>query len=129
AEELLVALLEKRRNFLGDDHPDTRWTIEELANLYQAWCTEAEDQYHIVVEKSISIPGEYHPNTLRAMGGLGMTYCASGQFKKAEDLLTIVFNKQKKVLREEHPGIVFTMGLLASTYGGNSKYDHDSCPR
>jgi hypothetical protein len=36
AEELLVALLEKRRKLLGDDHPHTRWTMEVLANLYQS---------------------------------------------------------------------------------------------
>jgi Tfp pilus assembly protein PilF len=36
AEELLVAVLEKRRKLLGDDYSQTRWTMEVLANLYQS---------------------------------------------------------------------------------------------
>jgi hypothetical protein len=35
AEELLIIVLEKQRKQFGGDHPHTRWTIEELANLYR----------------------------------------------------------------------------------------------
>jgi hypothetical protein len=36
AEELFVTALEKQRKLFGDDHPDPRWTMVELANLYRS---------------------------------------------------------------------------------------------
>jgi hypothetical protein len=35
AEELLVTALEKWRKSLGDDHPQTAWTMKVLASLCQ----------------------------------------------------------------------------------------------
>ncbi|KAJ7798238.1 hypothetical protein B0H14DRAFT_3545391 [Mycena olivaceomarginata] len=136
AQEVMELALEKQRKvlaiayqFLGQlnkaqelavekIHPGSMYSMYILADIYRelGQFTEAEHQYHIIVEKSISIHGENHPNTLGVMGGLGSTYLASGQLGKAEDLLTVVFDKQKKVLGEEHPDTIFTMGNLASTY-------------
>jgi hypothetical protein len=36
AEELLVTVLEKWRKLFGDDYTNTRWTMNELANLYRS---------------------------------------------------------------------------------------------
>ncbi|KAJ7798791.1 hypothetical protein B0H14DRAFT_2904947 [Mycena olivaceomarginata] len=36
AEELLVTALEKRRKILGDNHSYTRWTMNQLANIYRS---------------------------------------------------------------------------------------------
>ncbi|KAJ7798812.1 hypothetical protein B0H14DRAFT_2617604 [Mycena olivaceomarginata] len=118
AQELTMSSMEKHSQLLGEDHPDTLWSMCSLADIYRQLdqLTEAENLYHIVVGKSIRILGENHPDTLPATRGLGMTYLASGQFKKAEDLLTNVFDKQKKVLGEEHPDTLKTMGTLANTY-------------
>ncbi|KAJ7327429.1 hypothetical protein DFH08DRAFT_1026306 [Mycena albidolilacea] len=94
AQELAMSAVEKQSQLLGEYHPDTLWPMHTLAYMYHllGQFTEAEDQYHIVVEKRMN------------------------QLKKAENLLTVVFDKQKKVLGEEHPDTIFTMGQLASTY-------------
>ncbi|KAJ7804918.1 hypothetical protein B0H14DRAFT_3773254 [Mycena olivaceomarginata] len=118
AYQFLGQLNKAQELAVGEDHPGSMYSMYILADIYRelGQFTEAEDQYHIIVEKSISIHGGNHPNTLGVMGGLGSTYLASGQLGKAEDLLTVVFDKQKKVLGEEHPDTIFTMGHLASTY-------------
>ncbi|KAJ7834955.1 hypothetical protein B0H14DRAFT_3708770 [Mycena olivaceomarginata] len=105
-------------SLLGQDHTATLWSMHTLGNNYRqlGQFTEAEDQYHIVVDKSISIHGENHRETLRYMTSLGTTYLLLGQLKRAEDLLTIVFDKQTKILGEDHPDTLKTMGTLATTY-------------
>ncbi|KAJ7730713.1 hypothetical protein B0H14DRAFT_3169094 [Mycena olivaceomarginata] len=79
----------------------------QIAHRWLGQLTEAEDQYHIILQKKISILGENHPHTLQAM---------EGQLKKAENLLTAVFDKQKKVLGDEHLNTLHTMCTLTSTY-------------
>ncbi|KAJ7798816.1 hypothetical protein B0H14DRAFT_3156759 [Mycena olivaceomarginata] len=108
ARDLRVAVLEKYHTLLGISIPGagSKWSMRSLAGIYRQLdqLTEAEDLYHIVVERGISILG------------LGTTYLVSGQLKKAEDLLTVVFEKQKTIFGEEHPDTLHTMGYLASTY-------------
>ncbi|KAJ7799410.1 hypothetical protein B0H14DRAFT_3787971 [Mycena olivaceomarginata] len=131
AKKVLELALEKQRKFLGENHLETARTLSSLALTYQhlGQFNKAQELAMSAVEKHSQllgedysdtlwfiILGEYHPNTLRAMGGLGMTYLASGQFTKAEDLLSVVFDTQKKVLGEEHPYTLRTMAYLASTY-------------
>ncbi|KAJ7810083.1 hypothetical protein B0H14DRAFT_3151350 [Mycena olivaceomarginata] len=89
--------------------PSALWSMRSLAGIYRQLdqLTEAEDLYHIVVERGISILGENHPDILLSM---------TGQLKKAEDLLTVVFDKQKTIFGEEHPDTLHTMGYLTSTY-------------
>ncbi|KAJ7683057.1 hypothetical protein B0H14DRAFT_2655023 [Mycena olivaceomarginata] len=115
AQELEMAAVESIPNFWEKIiqalcGPCTLW---QISTIDSASSQRAEDQYHIVVEKSIRILGENHPSTLQAIRGLGMMYLASGELKKTEALLTVVFDKQKKILGKEHPDTIFTMDHLA----------------
>ncbi|KAJ7854236.1 hypothetical protein B0H13DRAFT_2579129 [Mycena leptocephala] len=118
AKELEHAVLEQRKQVLGDDHPDTLWVMGNLASTYTKL-----GQFHqavqlevVVLEKRKQVLGDDHPDTLQAMGNLGSTYYNLGEFHKAEELQVVVLQKQKQVLGDDHPETFQTMGSLASTY-------------
>ncbi|KAJ7637426.1 hypothetical protein B0H17DRAFT_502764 [Mycena rosella] len=118
AEQLQLAVLEDRRDILGDDHPDTLHAIDNLASTYYrlGQLKEAKQLDVAVLEKRRKILGEDHPDTLLAMGSLASTYHQQGQLKEAEELGVVVLEKQRKILGENHPDTLKAMGNLASTY-------------
>ncbi|KAJ6500273.1 hypothetical protein DFH09DRAFT_944979, partial [Mycena vulgaris] len=87
AEELEVAVLDKRRKVLGEDHPDTLNTMGNLAVTYRKLgkLKEAEELKVVVLEKRQKILGDDHPNTLDAMENLSATYHDLGKLKEAEE--------------------------------------------
>ncbi|KAJ7635318.1 hypothetical protein FB45DRAFT_483618 [Roridomyces roridus] len=60
--------------------------------------------------------GENHPQTLKSMEQLGISYRGLGQFSDALPLEMLVLQKRKKLLGEEHPDTLSAMGNLAMTH-------------
>ncbi|KAJ7791562.1 hypothetical protein B0H13DRAFT_2689848 [Mycena leptocephala] len=118
AKEFELAALEKRKQVLGVDHPDTLWAMGNLAATYNhlGKFQQAEELEVVVLEKRKQVLGDGHPDTLRAMGNLASTYQKLGQFHKAEELKVVVLEKQKHILGDDHPDTLWTMGSLAATY-------------
>ncbi|KAJ7874144.1 P-loop containing nucleoside triphosphate hydrolase protein [Mycena leptocephala] len=124
AKDLNLAVLEWRKQVLGHDHPDTVWTMGNLALTYQKLGKfhKAEELEVLVLEKRKQLLGDDHPDTLRAMGNLAFTYQSLGQFHKAEELQIVVLEKRKQVLGDDHPDTLPAMGNLASTYSKLGKF-------
>ncbi|KAJ7640516.1 P-loop containing nucleoside triphosphate hydrolase protein [Mycena rosella] len=118
AEQLELAVVQNRRDILGDDHPDTLHAMASLASTYHKLgrLKEAEHLQIVVLEKQKEILEEDHPDTLHAMGNLASTFHNLGQLKEAEELEVVVFEKRIKILGEDHPGTLRAMVNLASTY-------------
>ncbi|KAJ7921622.1 hypothetical protein B0H13DRAFT_2267777 [Mycena leptocephala] len=119
AGELEVVVLEKRKQLLGDDHPDTLHAMASLAATY--WelkeFTKAEELEIVVLEKRKQLLGDDHPDTLHAMGNLATTSHDLKQFTKAEQLKVVVLEKRKQLLGDDHPDTLLAMNNLAVTYG------------
>ncbi|KAJ7698317.1 P-loop containing nucleoside triphosphate hydrolase protein, partial [Mycena rosella] len=66
AERLQLAVLQDRRDILGEDHPATLWAMSHLASTYHKLgnLKEAEELELLVLEKRRKILGEDHPDTL-----------------------------------------------------------------
>ncbi|KAJ7821909.1 hypothetical protein B0H13DRAFT_2291620 [Mycena leptocephala] len=109
AMKLDLAVLEKRKQVLGDD----------IQTLFEPWAEELEV---VVLEKRRQAFGDDHPDTLLAMGNLASTYHNSGKFHKAEKLEVVVLQKRKQVLGDDHPDTLQAMGNLATTYGRLGKF-------
>ncbi|KAJ7496428.1 hypothetical protein FB451DRAFT_1549581 [Mycena latifolia] len=109
--------LEKKK-VLGEDHPDTLLTMENLAYTYfkLGQHKEAEELRVTLIKKQKQVLGEDHPDTLLTMGNLASTYSSLGQFKEAKELEVMVMKKRKQVLGEDHPITLLTMVNLAHTY-------------
>ncbi|KAJ7631516.1 P-loop containing nucleoside triphosphate hydrolase protein [Mycena rosella] len=123
AEQLQLAVLEDRRDILGEDHPDTlqamgnlTLTYGQLGQLKEAERLGVVRLGVVVLEKQRKILGEDHPDTLLTMGNLASTYHKLGQLKEAEELEVVALEKRRKILGEDHPETLRAMGNLASTY-------------
>ncbi|KAJ7931938.1 hypothetical protein B0H13DRAFT_2521900 [Mycena leptocephala] len=118
AKELNLAVLEKQKQVLGDDHPDTLWTMSNLALTYRhlGKFHKAEELDVVVLEKRKQVLGDDHSHTLRAMGNLASTYKHLGKLQQAQELEVVVLEKRKQVLGDDHSNTLEAMGNLASTY-------------
>ncbi|KAF8195195.1 P-loop containing nucleoside triphosphate hydrolase protein [Mycena galopus ATCC 62051] len=118
SEKLLEEVLEKRKQLLGDNHPDTLRTMGNLASTYSdlGEHQKAKELKVTVLEKLKQLLGDNHPHTLLTMGNLANTYSDLGEYQKAKELNVTVLEKQKQLLGDNHPGTLSTMGNLANTY-------------
>ncbi|KAJ7798192.1 P-loop containing nucleoside triphosphate hydrolase protein [Mycena olivaceomarginata] len=117
-EKLLEGVLEKQKQVLGDDHPDTLRTMGNLAWTYLdlGEHQKAKELNLTVLEKQKQVLGDNHPDTLCTMGNLANTYSDLGEHQKAKELNLTVLEKQKQILGDNHPDTLRTMGNLAKTY-------------
>ncbi|KAJ7850963.1 P-loop containing nucleoside triphosphate hydrolase protein [Mycena leptocephala] len=124
AMELHLTVLKKRKQVLGDDHPETLLAIDPLVAIcgHLGRFHEAAELGVVVLEKRKQVLGDAHPDTLRAIGNLALTYNRLGEFHKAEELEVVVLEKRKQVLGDDHPDTLRAMGNLAATYGNLGKF-------
>ncbi|KAJ7278516.1 hypothetical protein C8J57DRAFT_1503393 [Mycena rebaudengoi] len=118
AQELCVALLENKKQTLGNAHPETLLIMKNLAAIYWQLGSfrNAEDLQVVVLEKRTQILGPEHLDTLAAMSGLAATYWKLGNFTDAEELQVVVLEKRRHILGPEHPDTLAAMSNLAVTY-------------
>ncbi|KAJ7809310.1 hypothetical protein B0H13DRAFT_2479113 [Mycena leptocephala] len=124
AEFLEVMVLEKWKQLLGADHPDTLLAMGNLAVIYGQLGSyqEAESLQGIVLEKRKQLLGADHPLTLLAMANLAVTYSQLGRYQDAEPLEGIVLERWKQLLGADHPDTLLAMANLAVTYSQLGRY-------
>ncbi len=73
---------------LGEDHPDTLASLNNLALLYkkQGRYEEAEPLHIQALEKCRAVLGEDHPDTLGSLNNLAALYGSQGRYAEAEPL-------------------------------------------
>jgi tetratricopeptide (TPR) repeat protein len=105
SEELLEKVLEEQKQLQGDNHPDTLYTMGNLAITYSdlGEHQKAKEMKSFVLEKYKQLLGDNHPDTLHTVGNLAITYSALGEHQKAKELEVIVLEKRKQVLGDNHP--------------------------
>ncbi|KAJ7724003.1 hypothetical protein B0H16DRAFT_1698805 [Mycena metata] len=118
AKELLEEVLQKQKQVLGGDHPDTLFITGSLAISYSGLGKHqrAQELQSVVPDKQKQVLGENHPDTLLTMGDLANSYSALGEHQKAKELKSVVLEKQKQFLGDNHPDTLRTMGTLANSY-------------
>ena len=75
---------------------------------------EAEKLAVQVLDATNRILGVEHPDTIRAMGNLAITYQRLGKYTEAEKLVIPILDASNRILGVEHPDIITAMGNLAS---------------
>ncbi|KAL7940503.1 Tetratricopeptide repeat domain-containing protein [Trichoderma barbatum] len=106
-------VLDLRGEVLGEKHPDTIWSIADLAATYyaQGRYNEAEGIYMQALNLRQEVLGEKHPDTIRSRYDE-----AKGIYKQALDL-------RREVLGEKHPDTIWSMASLATIYHAQGRYD------
>ena len=109
-------VLQVRRRVLGEEHPDTLNSKNNLANAveFQGKCQEAEKMHREVLEVRSRVLREEHPNTLNSKNNLANAVEFQGKWQEAEKMHREVLEARRRVLGEDHPETLTSMANLAS---------------
>ncbi|MER6244336.1 KGGVGR-motif variant AAA ATPase [Streptomyces griseorubiginosus] len=109
------SLVTSRRQLLGEDHPVT---LASLNNLAAALAAQNRWREAIQLHQSISDTrqqslGLDHPDTLISIGNLASCHYGAGEYEKAFELEGAVFAKRMELLGAHHPATLASMENLA----------------
>ena len=118
AEALLLqqATLDIRREVLGEDHPDTAKSYNNLAfNLeLQGKSAEAQPLFQKVLEIYRRVLGEDHPDTATSYNNIAYNLNAQGKAAEALPLFQRSLEITRRVLGENHPDTATGYNNVAS---------------
>ncbi|RDL30230.1 uncharacterized protein BP5553_10508 [Venustampulla echinocandica] len=105
SKQMNLHALKGRSLVLGQDHPDTLTSMNNLAFLLkrQGNYSEAEPIYRQTLELSEKVLGQEHPDTLISMNNLACLLKQQGNYNEAEPIYRQTFELSEKVLGLEHP--------------------------
>ena len=118
SERLSLRAVKIITEILGDDHPSTLTSMNNLALTYgdQGRTGEAAMMQEEVLQKRRRILGDDHPSTLTSMSNLALTYRDQGRTGEAAVLQEEVLQKRRRILGDDHPSTLTSMSNLALTY-------------
>jgi tetratricopeptide (TPR) repeat protein len=124
AEPIEVRVMETSLRVLGEEHPGTLTSMNNLASTFrnQGRWKEAEELEVQVMETRKRVLGEEHPDTLTSMANLASTFRNQGRWKEAEELEVQVTETSLRVLGEEHPNTLNSIANLASTFWNQGRW-------
>lgn len=125
AQDHLHAALEKRRETLGPDHPDTLRSMRELATVFkeQGRYPEAESLLRQTLGRQQRVLGADHPDTFITITVLAAVCEAEDQPMTSEKLFTDLWKLQKKVLGPDHMETLSTIGSFAAFLGRQGRHE------
>ncbi|MEQ9454002.1 MAG: tetratricopeptide repeat protein, partial [Phycisphaeraceae bacterium] len=109
---------------LGDDHPYSLSSMNNLAAIYRAVgdYANAELLYVKALEGSRRIFGDEHPETLTTINNLAVLYLDTGSYVQAEPLLAEALEGRRRVLGEEHPDTLTSINNLGGLCESTGRY-------
>lgn len=115
AESLYLKALGKRKRLLGEDHPDTVVSVNNLASLYKntGRMSEAEALFLDAVEINNKVLGADHIQTLISLNNLASTYHENGRLSDAEPIYSKVRDVSESLLSLEHADTLRSINNLA----------------
>lgn len=119
---LQESALATRRRVLGDEHPDTLTSINNMGYLLQAMGkhAEAEPHYREALDARRRVLGGDHPDTLTSINNMGYLLQARGKYTEAEPHYREALERRRRVLGDDHPDTLVSinnMGLLLQVDG------------
>ncbi|MFI6816090.1 tetratricopeptide repeat protein [Nonomuraea sp. NPDC050328] len=117
-----IALYEQtladRKRVLGDDHPDTLASRNNLAHAYQAAgdLGRAIALFEQTLLDSVRVLGGDHPFTLNSRNNLAAAYQTAGDLGRAIPLHEATLADRKRVLGSDHPDTLTSRNNLAHAY-------------
>ncbi len=124
AEELYKKVLLIRKKVLGERHPKTATSYNNLAVVYdsQEKYKEAEELYNKALLIREKVLWAEHPDTANSYNNLAGLYDKQGKCREAEELYNKALLIRKRVLGKEHPETATSYNNLAVVYEEQKKY-------
>jgi Flp pilus assembly protein TadD/regulator of replication initiation timing len=112
------------KKVLGDNHPDTATSLNNLAALYQSQgrYSEAEPLYQQALAIRKKQLGDNHPDTATSLNNLAGLYRSQGRYAEAEPLYQQALAIRKKQLGDNHPDTASSLNNLAELYDSQGRY-------
>ena len=125
AEPLFREALDGRRRELGDAHPSTLDSINNLATLLdqQGKYADAEALYRKALDGKRRVCGDAHRDTLASINNLAILLKDQGKYADAEALYREALDGHRRELGDTHPSTLATINNLASLFYNQGKYD------
>ena len=124
AEPVSQRALAIREQRLGDDHPDTVSSIDNLAELYRAQGKYSEAV--LLCRRALEIReqkfGPTHPDTASSLNNLARLYLNQGKYSEAEPLCRRALAIREQQLGADHPHTATSLDNLAWLYKSQGKY-------
>ena len=116
ARPLLDRALTDRRRMLGDDHPHTLTSANNLAR--DLWALGEHERARQLDEDTLTrrrqVLGEDHPATLASGNNLATDLRALGEHERARELDEDTLIRRRRVLGEDHPDTLDSASNLAA---------------
>jgi tetratricopeptide (TPR) repeat protein len=124
AERCCKRSLEISKSELGDRHPDTASSLNNLAALHrsQGRYGEAEPLYLEALAIHKSELGDRHPATAISLSNLAGLYRSQGRYGEAEPLFLEALAIRKSELGDRHPDTATSLNNLAGLYNSQGRY-------
>ena len=115
AEPLCRKALDIRKAVLGENHPDTATSYNNLGMLYHylSYYEKAEPLFQKAIAIGEMALGKDHPSLHTEYSNLALLYRRLGRYDKAESLLQKVLSIRKEVLGENHQLTAHSYNYLA----------------
>ncbi len=113
-----------RKATLGERHPDTATSLNNLAGLLQAQgdYAAAKPLYEHALAIRKATLGERHPDTATSLNNLAYLLQAQGDYATAKPLYEQALAIDKEVLGEKHPGYATDLNNLAGLLRSQGDY-------
>ena len=110
---------------LGDDHPHTLTSRDNLAGAYRAAgrLGEAIPLFEGVLADSARVLGDNHPHTLTSRNNLAYAYESAGRLDEAIPLYEQALADSARVLGDNHPHTLTSRNNLAYAYKAAGRLD------
>jgi len=118
ASKLTERVVQLCKTKLGDEHPDTLGSMQNLANHYSEAGRRSEALQlteQVMQLRKIKL-GHEHPDTLGSMHNLANRYSEAGRRSEALQLMEQVMQLRKIKLGDEHSDTLSSMQNLANRY-------------
>jgi tetratricopeptide (TPR) repeat protein len=115
ALQLVARALGLRRSRLGDDHPDTLESANNLA--LDLWALGSYEQGHQLAEDTLTrsrrVLGNDHPHTMKSAYSLALILHALGRYEDGHQLAKDTLTRSRRALGDDHPRTLESASSLA----------------
>ena len=124
AQPLLEKALEINRRLLGDNHPQTAQSYNNVANNVnsQRKYEQAQQLYEKALEINRRLLADDHPSTAVSYNNLADNLKSQGKYAQAQPLFEKGLEIYRRLLMFEHPKTALSYSNLAANFDAQGKY-------
>jgi len=112
-----------KKKVLGEEHPNTATTYNNIAVVYKNRCNYelALEYYGKALSINEKVLGAEHPDTATTCNNMAVAYHKTGDYELASEYFSKALTIREKVLGKDHPATAATYNNLATVYEAQGK--------